>query len=111
MKQAGRGGIGTVFRDKKIAALVVKKHGISGDANHPADPERVRKAGERINKEILKPTSIKSTIQEMHLENPKGKVVIQADKESVAEMFALVYDAARDAGVEASHIALATVEN
>ena len=53
VKQAGRGGIGTVFRDKKLAALVVKKHGISGDSNHPADPERVRKAGERINKEIL----------------------------------------------------------
>lgn len=53
VKQAGRGGIGTVFRDKKLAALVVKKHGISGDSNHPADPERVRKAGERINREIL----------------------------------------------------------
>ena len=53
VKQAGRGGIGTVFRDKKLAALVVKKHGISGESNHPADPERVRKAGERINKEIL----------------------------------------------------------
>ncbi len=53
VKQAGRGGIGTVFRDKKLAALVVKKHGISGDLNHPADPERVRKAGERINREIL----------------------------------------------------------
>ncbi len=53
VKQAGRGGIGSVFRDKRIAALVVKKHGISGDVNHPADPERVRRAGERINKEIL----------------------------------------------------------
>ncbi|RLE36893.1 aldehyde:ferredoxin oxidoreductase, partial [Candidatus Acetothermia bacterium] len=53
VKQAGRGGIGTVFRDKKLAALVVKKHGISGDSNHAADPERVRRAGERINKEIL----------------------------------------------------------
>ena len=53
VKQAGRGGIGTVFRDKRVAALVVKKRGISADANHPADPERVRRAGERINKEIL----------------------------------------------------------
>ena len=53
VKQAGRGGIGTVFRDKHLAALVVKKHGITGELNHPADPERVRKAGERINKEIL----------------------------------------------------------
>jgi len=53
VKQAGRGGIGTVFRDKGIAALVVKKHGIGAESNHPADPERVRKAGERINTEIL----------------------------------------------------------
>jgi len=29
LKQAGRGGIGTVFRDKKIKALVVKNRGIS----------------------------------------------------------------------------------
>ncbi len=53
VKQAGRGGIGTVFRDKRIAAVVVKKTGIPADANHAADPERVRRAGERITQEIL----------------------------------------------------------
>ena len=53
VKQAGRGGIGTVFRDKKIAALVVKYSGVRPDSNHPADLERLKRAGERINKEIF----------------------------------------------------------
>jgi len=53
VKQAGRGGIGTVFRDKKIAALVVKFSDVRPDSNHPADPERLKQAGERITKEIL----------------------------------------------------------
>ena len=64
-----------------------------------------------INKEIVKPTSVKSKIQAMHIENPKGAVVIQADEESTAEMFALVYDAAREAGVQPNDIQLATVED
>jgi aldehyde:ferredoxin oxidoreductase len=41
IKQAGRGGIGTVFRDKRVKALVVKYLGIKGDSNHPADQERI----------------------------------------------------------------------
>ncbi len=53
VKQAGRGGIGTVFRDKGIAALVVKHSGVSADANGPADMERLKRAGERITKEII----------------------------------------------------------
>ena len=51
-KQAGRGGIGTVLRDKKIKALVVKYSGEKGIANHPADKERITRVGARINKEI-----------------------------------------------------------
>jgi len=53
VKQAGRGGIGTVFRDKHLAGVVVKKTGITPDANGAADPERVKRAGERITQEIL----------------------------------------------------------
>lgn len=53
VKQAGRGGIGTVFRDKGIAALVVKHSGVAADANGPADMERLKRAGERITKEII----------------------------------------------------------
>lgn len=35
----------------------------------------------------------------MHAENPKGSVVIQADKKSTNEMLVVVMDAARQAGV------------
>ena len=61
-----------------------------------------------INKEQAKPASIKSKIQAMHAENPKGALVIQADKHSNAEAYALVYDAAKDAGV--TSISLSTVD-
>ena len=57
IKQAGRGGIGTVFRDKRIAALVVKSPPVSAQSNRPADLARVQAAGQRINKEILEPVS------------------------------------------------------
>lgn len=52
IKQAGRGGIGTVFRDKKIKALVVRVKKVKGDLNHPAELERIIKAGKTIHKEI-----------------------------------------------------------
>jgi len=52
LKQAGRGGSGRVFRDKKIKAIVVKFSSIRGDSNRPADMALIRKAGKRINKEI-----------------------------------------------------------
>ncbi len=53
VKQAGRGGTGTVFRDKKIAALVVRSPAVSPDLNHPADLKRIQEVGARITKEIL----------------------------------------------------------
>jgi len=53
IKQAGRGGTGTVFRDKKIAALVVKSPAVRPDSNQPADLKRLQEVGARINKEIL----------------------------------------------------------
>ncbi len=51
-KQAGRGGIGTVFRDKKIKALVVKFSEMKGDMNHPADPKLLQETGRRVNDEM-----------------------------------------------------------
>ncbi len=53
IKQAGRGGTGTVFRDKRIAALVVKSPAVSPASNRPFDLKRIQEAGARINKEIL----------------------------------------------------------
>lgn len=52
LKQAGRGGPGRVFRDKKIKAIVVRFSDMGGDKNNVADMPLVRKAGQRINKEI-----------------------------------------------------------
>ena len=52
LKQAGRGGVGRVFRDKKIKGIVVKFSGMKGDLNGVADMALIRKAGARINKEI-----------------------------------------------------------
>ncbi len=54
IKQAARGGAGTVLRDKKIKAVVVRFTEMSGDANGCAKPELVRKAGARINAEIAR---------------------------------------------------------
>jgi len=51
-KQAGRGGIGTVFRDKKVKAIVVKYPNVKGDSNHPADWKKVADTGVRLHKEI-----------------------------------------------------------
>lgn len=52
LKQAGRGGAGRVLRDKKIAAIVCRFSDMSGDKNNVADMALIRKAGQRINKEI-----------------------------------------------------------
>ncbi len=53
IKQAGRGGIGTVFRDKGIAAVVVRSPAVRPDSNAPADLPKLQAAGARISKEIL----------------------------------------------------------
>ncbi len=51
--------------------------------------------------------SVRSIIERLHAENPKGSVVIQADKNSRNEILVQVMDASRRAGV--FDIALAAV--
>jgi len=51
-KQAGRGGLGTVLRHKKIKALVVRHSAASGELNNPANPASLRQVGRRVNDEI-----------------------------------------------------------
>jgi aldehyde:ferredoxin oxidoreductase len=53
LKQAGRGGIGTVFRDKKIKALVVKRSGIDASSNNPVDLPTLQKTGLKLHREII----------------------------------------------------------
>ncbi len=52
LKQAGRGGIGTVFRHKKVKAIVIKYKGVRGDSNHPADLKKIQELGVKLHKEI-----------------------------------------------------------
>ncbi len=52
LKQAGRGGGGTVLRDKRILALVVKKRGFSGTENAPADLASLQRTGVKLHREI-----------------------------------------------------------
>ena len=53
LKQAGRGGTGTVFRDKNIKALVVKYSGLKGDSNQPVDLEKLQQTGLKLHREII----------------------------------------------------------
>ncbi|SHK10906.1 aldehyde ferredoxin oxidoreductase family protein [Paramaledivibacter caminithermalis] len=52
LKQAGRGGIGRVFRDKKIKAIVIKFKGTKGNLNNPANQSLINKAGIKLHKQI-----------------------------------------------------------
>lgn len=47
-KQAGRGGLGTVMRDKGLWGIVVKYNASKGLSNHPADRARLREAGKKL---------------------------------------------------------------
>ena len=52
-KQAGRGGIGTVFCDKGIKALVARWDNVTLDTNKPADKEALKKVGKLHSREIV----------------------------------------------------------
>lgn len=52
-----------------------------------------------IDKRRVDKRSVRSIIERMHAENPKGAVVVQADKASNTETVVAVVDAARSAGV------------
>jgi biopolymer transport protein ExbD len=59
-----------------------------------------------INRRQVDLRSVRSIIERLHAENPKGTVVIQADRESINDTLVQVMDASRRAGVY--DIALAT---
>ncbi|ACZ19036.1 aldehyde ferredoxin oxidoreductase family protein [Thermanaerovibrio acidaminovorans] len=52
LKQAGRGGGGTVLRHKGVHALVVKKRKVTGVENDPADLATLQQVGIKLHKEI-----------------------------------------------------------
>jgi aldehyde:ferredoxin oxidoreductase len=52
IKQAGRGGLGTVLRDKKVKAIVTKVEHFTGVSNNPADPVKIAEVGTKLHREI-----------------------------------------------------------
>lgn len=63
LKQAGRGGIGTVFRDKGLKAIVVKSGGVKGDMNHVVDMKTIQECGQRFNKEMKELDDVQSEMR------------------------------------------------
>ncbi len=58
-----------------------------------------------IDKQERDPRDIRVVIERLHSENPKGSIVIQADKESTNEKLVMVLEAAKAVGV--TNVALA----
>ncbi len=52
LKQAGRGGLGSVLRNKKIKAILTKVEKFDGVSNNPADAETLAKVGTKLHREI-----------------------------------------------------------
>ena len=52
-KQAGRGGIGTVFADKGLKALVVRWDSVTADTNKPADKGTLKQVAKSYSREIV----------------------------------------------------------
>jgi len=61
-----------------------------------------------IDRREIDPRAVRGHIERLHAENPKGSIVIQADKESTNEFLVIVMEAAKAAGV--SNVAIATEE-
>ncbi|MEI6822017.1 MAG: aldehyde ferredoxin oxidoreductase N-terminal domain-containing protein, partial [Bacteroidota bacterium] len=52
LKQAGRGGLGTIFRQKNILAVVCKIGGVKGNLNNVVNLEAIQERGRIFNKEM-----------------------------------------------------------
>ena len=92
-----------------VTATFVKESGI--DVNRPQAATAVVKEKANIlvaidahnkiwiNRREVDVRSVRANIERLHAENPKGTVVIQADKDSRNEILVQVMDASRLAGV------------
>lgn len=59
-----------------------------------------------IDRKERDPRQVRSIIERLHAENPKGSIVIQADEGSTHEVLVIVMDAAKQAGV--TNVAIAS---
>ncbi|MDX1515818.1 MAG: biopolymer transporter ExbD [Woeseiaceae bacterium] len=52
-----------------------------------------------IDRRMVEPSTVRTVLERLHAENPKGSLVIQADRESTNEMLVVVMEAAKNAGI------------
>jgi biopolymer transport protein ExbD len=99
-----------------VTASFIKEAGI--DVNRPDAPVTETKPEDAnilviinandeiwIDRRMIDPRAVRANIQRMHAENPKGSVVIQANKKSTNKMLVWVMDSSRSAGVYSISIA------
>jgi len=93
-----------------VTASFIKEAGI--DVNRPDAPITETKPEDAnilvaitsndeiwIDRRLIDPRAVRANIERLHAENPKGSVVIQADRKSTNKMLVAVMDASRRAGV------------
>ena len=75
LKQAGRGGIGTLFRHKKIKALVVRYSGlVRSELNGPANKSLLNAAGLRLHKEMAQLDHLQNNMRKIGTANIIEKI-------------------------------------
>ena len=62
-----------------------------------------------IDRQKRDPRAVRSLLERLHAENPKGSIVIQADEESTHATLVIVMEAAKGAGVK--NVSIATDNN
>ena len=103
-----------------VTASFVKESGI--EINRPGASTAVRKEKGNIliaisanneiwmNRRQVDPRALRANIERAHAENPKGSVIIQADKDAKTGLLVKVMDAARSAGVKSISLAAEIVK-
>ncbi len=102
-----------------VTASFIKEAGI--DVDRPLAPTAEKQEDAAIliaisgNDEIwmdrreVAPGAVRGHIERLHAENPKGSLVIQADKESTNEMLVVVMEAAKQVGV--ANVSIAAIDD
>ena len=102
-----------------VTATFIKEAGITVDRPDALTPDEQADAAILvaispndeiwIDRRLTDPANVKATLEKLHLENPKGSMVIQADEESTNEFLVIVMEAAKQAGI--ANVAIASEGN
>jgi len=92
-----------------VTATFIKEAGIDVDRPEALTRDRMDDAailvaispGDEIwiDKKVTKPSDVRTVLEKLHQENPKGSMVIQADESSTHETLVIVMEAAKQAGI------------